>query len=162
TKDTNLRIRADALGLTAEDYDTERVELSELYTGHTELLVPGEMVDQMYKPSAELEIPKQSDFAPNEYILLKDQANASHTALGGRRSRNAGHRGPPEAGGKGRRGAHPPGKKEQRPRNPPGADRQHKPGPHRRNGRNRKAAPPHPPRPPKDEGESPLQKPPRH
>jgi PhoH-like ATPase len=82
TKDTNLRIRADALGLTAEDYDTERVELSELYTGHTELLVPGEMVDQMYKPSAELELQNQSDFAPNEYILLKDQANASHTAMG--------------------------------------------------------------------------------
>ena len=33
TKDTNLRIRADALGLTAEDYDVERVEISELYTG---------------------------------------------------------------------------------------------------------------------------------
>ena len=30
TKDTNLRIRADALGLHAEDYDVERVELDEL------------------------------------------------------------------------------------------------------------------------------------
>src|SRR5687768_718225 len=33
TKDTNLRIRADALGLIAEDYDTERVEISDLYSG---------------------------------------------------------------------------------------------------------------------------------
>ena len=45
TKDTNLRIRADALGLVAEDYDTERVEITELYTGFTELLVPREAVD---------------------------------------------------------------------------------------------------------------------
>ncbi len=82
TKDTNLRIRADALGLTAEDYDTERVELSELYTGHTELLVPGELVDQMYKPGAEVDPPKGADLAPNEYVLLKDLSNPSHTAMG--------------------------------------------------------------------------------
>src|SRR3954469_23802794 len=39
TKDTSLRIRADALGLNAEDYDAQRVEISELYTGVTELFV---------------------------------------------------------------------------------------------------------------------------
>jgi PhoH-like ATPase len=33
TKDTNLRIRADALGLHAEDYDVEGVELDELWSG---------------------------------------------------------------------------------------------------------------------------------
>ncbi len=81
TKDTNLRIRADALGLVSEDYDTERVELSELYTGHTELLVPGEWVDQMYKPAAEVDAPSGAGLAPNEYVLLKDQANPSHTAM---------------------------------------------------------------------------------
>src|SRR5688572_15054398 len=37
TKDTNLRIRADALGLQAEDYDTERVEITDLYSGYIEL-----------------------------------------------------------------------------------------------------------------------------
>jgi PhoH-like ATPase len=82
TKDTNLRIRADALGLRAEDYDTERVEISELYTGHAELLVPGELVDQMYRPGAEVDPPKDADLAPNEYVLLKDLSNPSHTAMG--------------------------------------------------------------------------------
>jgi PhoH-like ATPase len=81
TKDTNLRIRADALGLVSEDYDTERVELSELYTGHTELLVPGELVDQMYKPVAEVDAPSGASLVPNEYVLLKDLANPSHTAM---------------------------------------------------------------------------------
>jgi PhoH-like ATPase len=82
TKDTNLRIRADALGLTAEDYDTERVEINELYTGYTEISVPGELVDQMYKPNAEIEVPKQEALFPNEFLLLKDQTNPSHTAMG--------------------------------------------------------------------------------
>src|SRR5688572_19511464 len=33
TKDMNLRIRADAAGLRAEDYESDRVLLSDLYTG---------------------------------------------------------------------------------------------------------------------------------
>jgi len=82
TKDTNLRIRANALGLEAEDYDTERVEISDLYTGHSELMVPGDLVDQMYRPNAEIEVPGQDQLSPNQFVLLKDQANPSHTAMG--------------------------------------------------------------------------------
>ncbi len=82
TKDTNLRIRADALGLTAEDYDTERVEITELYTGFTELLAPREAVDQMYRPGAEVEPPGQDTLFPNQCVLLKDETNPSHTAMG--------------------------------------------------------------------------------
>ena len=82
TKDTNLRIRADALGLVAEDYDTERVEISELYTGHAEIVAPTELVDQMYKPGAELEVPGQDKLSPNQFVLLKDALNPSHTAMG--------------------------------------------------------------------------------
>ncbi len=36
TKDTNLRIKADALGLTAQTYENDMVKFQELYTGHTE------------------------------------------------------------------------------------------------------------------------------
>jgi PhoH-like ATPase len=82
TKDTNLRIRADALGLIAEDYDTERVEITELYTGFAEVLVPREAVDQMYKPGAEVEVPQQDKLFPNQCVLLKDETNPSHTAMG--------------------------------------------------------------------------------
>ena len=48
TKDVNLRIRADALGLNAEDYDAERIDIDELYSGMTELDVPGADVDAFY------------------------------------------------------------------------------------------------------------------
>ena len=81
TKDTNLRIRADALGLTAADYDSEKVEISELYTGFAELNVPGELVDQMYKPNAEIEVPGQEALFANQCLLLKDERNPSHTAM---------------------------------------------------------------------------------
>ncbi|HMK73638.1 MAG TPA: PhoH family protein [Myxococcaceae bacterium] len=82
TKDTSLRIRADAIGLEAQDYDTQRVEISELYTGHRELLVSREVVDQMYRAGAEVPIPDGQTLAPNEFVLLKDETNPSHTAMG--------------------------------------------------------------------------------
>jgi PhoH-like ATPase len=82
TKDTNLRIRADALGLIAQDYEPERVELSELYTGLAELTVPASVVDQLYKPGAEVDFDGIESLSPNQCVLLKDQANPSHTAMG--------------------------------------------------------------------------------
>ncbi|MEW5741533.1 MAG: PhoH family protein [Myxococcota bacterium] len=82
TKDTNLRIRADALGLQAQDFEPERVEISELYTGVAEHLVSADVIDQLYKPGAEVDFPGQKDLAPNQFVLFKDQANTSHTAMG--------------------------------------------------------------------------------
>jgi PhoH-like ATPase len=83
TKDTALRIRADAVGLVARDYDTERVEISELYTGLSELQVPKEVVDQMYRPGAEVDVPAQAgELSPNQFLLLKDETTPSHTAMG--------------------------------------------------------------------------------
>ena len=48
SKDTNLRIRADAMGLTTEDYDVEGVDLDELWSGVAEVEVEAEAVNQFY------------------------------------------------------------------------------------------------------------------
>ena len=82
TKDVALRIRADALGLIAQDYDAERVEISELYAGLSEIFVPSDLIDQMYKPGAEITLHTEQKLFPNQFILLKDQSNPSHTAMG--------------------------------------------------------------------------------
>lgn len=82
TKDTNLRIRADALGLLAQDYEPERVEISELYTGLEEIVVSAAVIDQLYKPGAEVDFEGQNKLAANEFVLFKDEANPSHTAMG--------------------------------------------------------------------------------
>ncbi len=49
TKDVNLRIRADALGLTAEDYDVERINIEELYSGSAEVSVSAEAINSFYQ-----------------------------------------------------------------------------------------------------------------
>jgi PhoH-like ATPase len=80
TMDTNLRIRADALRVDTQNYEHDRIEISELYSGITELEVSGEEVDRFYSQGF-LETPDPY-YSPNEFIILKDRANPSHTALG--------------------------------------------------------------------------------
>ncbi|HAN30787.1 MAG TPA: phosphate starvation-inducible protein PhoH [Myxococcales bacterium] len=48
TKDTNLRIRADALGIESEDYDREGMDVSEVYTGTQEAVIDGDVIDRLY------------------------------------------------------------------------------------------------------------------
>jgi PhoH-like ATPase len=80
TKDVNLRIRADALGLTSMDYEAEQIDIDELYSGMTELPVPGADVDAFY---AQGTLPlAENGLKSNQYVLLRDRDNPSHSAIG--------------------------------------------------------------------------------
>ena len=83
TKDTNLRIKANALGIHAEDYERGKVRLEEFYTGTTNLTVPGDLVDQLYKDGAvQLDEEHNKDLCENQFVCLQDVANPSHSGLG--------------------------------------------------------------------------------
>ena len=80
TKDINLRIKADALGLPAEDYETDRVLLKDLYSGMCEKMVPPEKMTA-FRANGELEIGNGRVNYPNEYCTLTDETNPKRTAL---------------------------------------------------------------------------------
>jgi len=80
TKDINLRIKADTLGVPAEDYQTDRVLLTELYTGMIELTVSAEKISR-FRVEGELELNGQGKFSPNEYCTLMEETNPKRTAL---------------------------------------------------------------------------------
>src|SRR6185436_16273046 len=79
TKDVNLRIRAAALIFKVEDYAAEKTDISELYSGVAEVQVAGDGIDQFYR-TGNLPLPDPYYF-PNQFAVLKDPGNASHTAL---------------------------------------------------------------------------------
>jgi PhoH-like ATPase len=80
SKDTNLRIKADALGLSAEDYTTDRVALDELYTGTASWTVDPVKVDMLFDGGL---LPEEDQaLNPNQFVTLVDRTNESHTALG--------------------------------------------------------------------------------
>lgn len=79
TKDTNLRIKADVIGLPAEDYESGKIPIDELYSGVAEVMVDKEIVDRFYGQGY-VEI--GGDYRANECITLIDSANLSHTGIG--------------------------------------------------------------------------------
>ena len=81
TKDTNLRIRADAIGIYTEDFDAEGgVALDDIYKGWQEVDVDGPVVDQFYAEGT-ITLPDPY-YAPNEYVVLRDKEKPARTALG--------------------------------------------------------------------------------
>ena len=80
TKDINLRIKADALGLQAEDYESDRVLIKDLYTGMFELPVS---VSEMaaFRREEEFALNGNGPHFPNEYCTLTEETNPKRTAL---------------------------------------------------------------------------------
>lgn len=80
TKDVNLRVKADALGIRAEDFEPSRVKIEELYSGIQTFDVPGEVIDNF---NADKRFPMDDkSLFPNAYVLLRDQHNPKHTSPG--------------------------------------------------------------------------------
>ena len=79
TKDINLRIKADTIGLKAEDYESDKVSIDELYTGTVECVVSREQVDLFYEQGY-LEL--DEEFNANQGVTLVDGGNPSHSAIG--------------------------------------------------------------------------------
>ncbi|WP_216921590.1 PhoH family protein [Synechococcus sp. CCAP 1479/9] len=87
TKDTNLRIKADAVGLIAQDYTTDKVDMADLYPGFCERWVDADQMDRV-KTGDGLPadaIPEQpvavSPLQANEGVTLVDLAQPAHTLL---------------------------------------------------------------------------------
>lgn len=77
TKDVNMRVRGDALGLHTVDFEPERISIDELYPGNRELLVPASTIDQFYAEGAvEIDAP---GLHANEYLTLKDESGKGGT-----------------------------------------------------------------------------------
>ena len=82
SKDINARVKADALGLRVMDFEQQKVDFDSLYQGWREVHVPAADVNKFYNNKS-IPLPKVegSPLAPNEFVLLKDETNAKHTAL---------------------------------------------------------------------------------
>ncbi len=80
SKDINARLKADALGIAVMDFEKQKCNVDDLYTGWRQATVPGEVIDKFYKEKT-LET-EGFDFKNNEFILLQDETNPKHSGLG--------------------------------------------------------------------------------
>lgn len=84
SKDTLVRVKADALGLIAEDFLNDRViEIDHIYSGFLEVYIPKEFLDQFYI-KGELTVSEivNHPLYPNQFVIMKDSMGSKASAVG--------------------------------------------------------------------------------
>ncbi|MCD7033940.1 PhoH family protein [Metabacillus sp. GX 13764] len=84
SKDTLVRVKADALGLQAEDFLSDRVvEIDHIYKGFLDLYINSDNLNRFYEKNELLlsEITNHP-FYPNQFIVMKDALGGSASAIG--------------------------------------------------------------------------------
>ncbi|WP_199425990.1 PhoH family protein [Thermaerobacillus caldiproteolyticus] len=84
SKDALVRVKADAIGLQAEDFLSDRVvDIDHIYTGFLELYISAEHLSRFYE-KGELFLSEIANhpFYPNQFIIMKDTLGGSTSALG--------------------------------------------------------------------------------
>lgn len=80
TKDINLRLKSDAVGIKAEDYEAGKVKVDELYPGLEPREVSSAVIDKFYKDRSVKN--DSAELAPNEFVLLRAREDPKKTAMG--------------------------------------------------------------------------------
>jgi PhoH-like ATPase len=87
SKDINSRLKGDALGIEVMDFEKQKCNFDELYTGWSERPVTTAVIDDFYKNET-LTTP-DLDFLANEFIILRDKDNPKHSGLGRATEKNS-------------------------------------------------------------------------
>ncbi|MGE7602271.1 PhoH family protein [Peribacillus sp. NPDC097675] len=84
SKDTLVRVKADAIGLEAEDFLNDRVvELDHVYGGYKEKFISIDNLNTFYeKGYLDLKELKDEQYYPNQFLLMKDTLGSSASAIG--------------------------------------------------------------------------------
>jgi len=81
TKDSNLRIKADAFGIDSEDFEADKIDkTSSGYSGITEITVPAKVINDFYTKN-EISIANE-ELNPNEFIILRDDSDNDQYVYG--------------------------------------------------------------------------------
>jgi PhoH-like ATPase len=84
SKDALVRVKADAIGLYAEDFLSDRVvEVDHIYTGFLEVYLQIDLLNRFYE-KGELSLSEIANhpFYPHQYLVMKDSLGGSASALG--------------------------------------------------------------------------------
>lgn len=80
TKDLNARVKADALGISAQDYVTEHITQDEFYRGWIRVAVPAVQFKNEF-PAILNELAEDAQLERNEFVLLESRNNPYNTRV---------------------------------------------------------------------------------
>ena len=83
SRDINMRVKCDALGIDCADYSNDQVvaDIEGLYTGLAEHLVDDQIIDSIYKDEPVYLDDEELKVEPNQFIMLISNSNEKKTAL---------------------------------------------------------------------------------
>ena len=83
SRDINMRVICDSLGLETEDYINHQIvkDSDSIYTGFTSHLVDDEIIDRFYHKEEIYLEKEKAPYYPNQFIMLVSNANEKKTAL---------------------------------------------------------------------------------
>jgi PhoH-like ATPase len=83
SKDINARVKADALGIIAEDFLKQQVNFESFYSGWREITCSKALIDEFYKKKS-LPLDRlglEDPLSASEFVLMRDETQPKHTAV---------------------------------------------------------------------------------
>ena len=80
SKDLNCRIKASVLGIETQDFESQKINFDELYSGFQILSATAKQIEELHH-NHQLSLNDVPNLFPNEFIMLKDEVNENHTTL---------------------------------------------------------------------------------
>jgi len=74
SKDSNVRVKAEALGITSQDYETNKADVEELFKGFKIVEITKKTADAFYK-NYEIKL-EEYEFYPNQCVLLRNKSGS--------------------------------------------------------------------------------------
>lgn len=83
SRDINLRVKCDSIGIATDDYQASQVieSLEEIYSGYTELVVKDSIIEDFYN-GEDVFIPKEEEgLNGNQFLVMSSEINEKKSAL---------------------------------------------------------------------------------
>jgi PhoH-like ATPase len=80
TRDVNMRLKCDALGVPAEDYEHSRLDVGNQYTGIAERIVDDDLIADLYA-SVSVRTDAAADLYPHQFVVLRSGADEGRTSM---------------------------------------------------------------------------------
>jgi PhoH-like ATPase len=81
TKDMCMTVKADAMGLQVQDYETDKVRTDDLYKGYSEIMMPSESINKIFSEGLKIPAGLDEEVYPNHFFHIKSQDQFGHEVL---------------------------------------------------------------------------------
>lgn len=81
TKDVYMHIKADSLGIQVQDFQNDKIEIDNVYSGYIEVEWPSDKIDAIYGGGLDLDPNLDLELFPNQFLHIRSTDRKGHEVL---------------------------------------------------------------------------------